>query len=59
MSFNAVSVWSQTAHLWLSGRCNSARCMGPPERAMRIASNRVHRRVYEHIAAHDPRSVAV
>ncbi|MCX4554610.1 FCD domain-containing protein [Streptomyces phaeochromogenes] len=37
---------------------NTARYMGRPERAMCVASNRGHRRVYECIAAHDPSGVA-
>ncbi|WP_435864936.1 FCD domain-containing protein [Streptomyces umbrinus] len=37
---------------------NTARYMGRPERAMCVASNRGHRRVYEYIAAHDPSGVA-
>ncbi|WRZ26377.1 FCD domain-containing protein [Streptomyces phaeochromogenes] len=37
---------------------NTAWYMGRPERAMCVASNRGHRRVYERIAAHDPSGVA-
>ncbi|MFW6693128.1 FadR/GntR family transcriptional regulator [Streptomyces sp. MAR4 CNX-425] len=37
---------------------NTARYMGHPERAMCMASNRGHRRVYERIAAHDPDGAA-
>jgi DNA-binding FadR family transcriptional regulator len=37
---------------------NTARYMGRPERALCVASNRGHRRVYEHIAAHDPGGAA-
>ncbi|MCX4594739.1 FCD domain-containing protein [Streptomyces sp. NBC_01549] len=33
---------------------DTARCMGRPERAVCVASNRGHRRVCERIAAHDP-----
>ena len=33
---------------------NTARYMGQPERALCVASNRGHRRIYERIAAHDP-----
>ncbi|MGW0762276.1 FadR/GntR family transcriptional regulator [Streptomyces sp. NPDC002814] len=37
---------------------NTARYMGRPERAMCVASNHGHRRVYERIAAHDPSGAA-
>ncbi len=37
---------------------NTARYMGRPERAVCVASNRGHRRVYERIAAHDPSGAA-
>ncbi|MDG4859232.1 FadR/GntR family transcriptional regulator [Streptomyces sp. T-3] len=37
---------------------NTARYMGRPERALCVASNRNHRRVYERIAAHDPSGAA-
>jgi DNA-binding FadR family transcriptional regulator len=37
---------------------NTARYMGRPERALCVASNRGHRRVYERIAAHDPQGAA-
>lgn len=37
---------------------NTARYMGNPERAMCVASNRGHRHIYEHIAAHDPAGAA-
>ncbi|MGI5292146.1 FadR/GntR family transcriptional regulator [Nonomuraea polychroma] len=33
---------------------NTARYMGEPERALCVASNQGHRRIYERIAAHDP-----
>jgi DNA-binding FadR family transcriptional regulator len=33
---------------------NTARYMGRTERALCVASNRGHRRIYERIAAHDP-----
>ena len=37
---------------------NTARYMGKPERALCVASNRGHRRIYERIAAHDPGGAA-
>jgi DNA-binding FadR family transcriptional regulator len=37
---------------------NTVRYMGKPERAMCVASNRGHRSIYEHIAAHDPAGAA-
>lgn len=37
---------------------NTARYMGRPERALCVASNLGHRRVYERIAAHDPDGAA-
>jgi DNA-binding FadR family transcriptional regulator len=37
---------------------NTARYMGRTERSLCVASNRGHRRVYEHIAAHDPSGAA-
>jgi DNA-binding FadR family transcriptional regulator len=37
---------------------NTARYIGRPERAMCVASNQGHRRVYERIAAHDPSGAA-
>ncbi|WP_240670261.1 FadR/GntR family transcriptional regulator [Actinoplanes solisilvae] len=37
---------------------NTARYMGRTERALCVASNRGHRRVYERIAAHDPAGAA-
>lgn len=37
---------------------NTARYMGRPKRALCVASNRGHRRIYEHIAAHDPDGAA-
>ncbi|MBN1171407.1 MAG: FadR family transcriptional regulator [Micromonosporaceae bacterium] len=37
---------------------NSARYVGQPQRERRVASNRDHRRVYEHIAAHEPEAAA-
>jgi len=37
---------------------DTARYMGRPARALRIASNRGHRRIYEGIAAHDPDGAA-
>ena len=37
---------------------NTARYMGRPERALCVASNRGHRRIYERIAAHDPDGAA-
>ena len=37
---------------------DSARYMGRPARALRVASNRGHRRIYERIAARDPASAA-
>ncbi|MFF0234702.1 FadR/GntR family transcriptional regulator [Micromonospora sp. NPDC005254] len=37
---------------------NTARYMGQPERAMCVASNQGHRRIYERIAAHDPDGAA-
>jgi DNA-binding FadR family transcriptional regulator len=37
---------------------NSARYMGRPQRALCVASNRGHRRIYERIAAHDPEGAA-
>ncbi|MEV4276505.1 FadR/GntR family transcriptional regulator [Actinoplanes xinjiangensis] len=37
---------------------NTARYMGRTERALCVASNRGHRRIYERIAAHDPRGAA-
>ncbi|MFH0172369.1 hypothetical protein ACIA6D_03600 [Streptomyces cacaoi] len=33
---------------------NTARYTGRPERALCVASDRGHRRVYERITAHDP-----
>ena len=37
---------------------NTARYMGRPKRALCVASNRGHRRIYERIAAHDPDGAA-
>ena len=37
---------------------NTARYMGRPERALCVASNLGHRRIYERIAAHDPDGAA-
>ena len=37
---------------------NTARYMGRTERALCVASNRGHRRIYERIAAHDPDGAA-
>jgi DNA-binding FadR family transcriptional regulator len=37
---------------------NTARYMGRTERALCVASNRGHRRIYERIAAHDPEGAA-
>ncbi|MEO3876321.1 FadR/GntR family transcriptional regulator [Nonomuraea sp. B12E4] len=37
---------------------NTARYMGKTERALCVASNRGHRRIYERIAAHDPDGAA-
>ena len=37
---------------------NTARYMGTPERALCVASNRGHRRIYECVAAHDPEGAA-
>jgi len=37
---------------------NTARYMGKTERALCVASNRGHRRVYERVAAHDPAGAA-
>lgn len=37
---------------------NTARYMGRTERALCVASNRGHRRIYEFIAAHDPNGAA-
>lgn len=37
---------------------NTARYMGRPQRALCVASNRGHRRIYERIAAHDPEGAA-
>jgi DNA-binding FadR family transcriptional regulator len=37
---------------------NTARYMGKPERALCVASNQGHRRIYERIAAHDPAGAA-
>ncbi|AWS43444.1 FadR/GntR family transcriptional regulator [Streptosporangium sp. 'caverna'] len=37
---------------------NTARYMGQPQRALCVASNLGHRRIYERIAAHDPASAA-
>jgi DNA-binding FadR family transcriptional regulator len=37
---------------------STARYMGRPERALCVASNRGHRRIYERIAAHDPDGAA-
>ncbi len=37
---------------------NTARYMGRPKRALCVASNRGHRRIYERIAAHDPEGAA-
>ena len=37
---------------------NTARYMGQPERALCVASNQGHRRIYERIAAHDPDGAA-
>lgn len=37
---------------------NTARYMGRPQRALCVASNRGHRRIYERIAAHDPSGAA-
>ncbi|MEO3790779.1 FadR/GntR family transcriptional regulator [Nonomuraea sp. B10E15] len=37
---------------------NTARYMGKPERALCVASNQGHRRIYERIAAHDPDGAA-
>jgi DNA-binding FadR family transcriptional regulator len=37
---------------------NTARYMGRTERALCVASNRGHRRIYERIAAHDPQGAA-
>jgi DNA-binding FadR family transcriptional regulator len=37
---------------------NTARYIGRPERALCVASNRGHRRVYERIAARDPKGAA-
>ncbi|MFE9751525.1 FadR/GntR family transcriptional regulator [Saccharothrix saharensis] len=37
---------------------NTARYMGRTERALCVASNRGHRRIYERIAAHDPTGAA-
>ena len=37
---------------------NTARYMGRTERALCVASNRGHRRIYERIAAHDPAGAA-
>ena len=37
---------------------NTARYMGQPKRALCVASNRGHRRIYERIAAHDPNGAA-
>jgi DNA-binding FadR family transcriptional regulator len=37
---------------------DKARYTGRPARAMRVASNRGHRRIYERIAAHDPAGAA-
>ena len=37
---------------------NTARYMGRSERALCVASNRGHRRIYERIAAHDPDGAA-
>ena len=37
---------------------NTARYMGQPKRALCVASNRGHRRIYERIAAHDPAGAA-
>jgi DNA-binding FadR family transcriptional regulator len=37
---------------------DKARYMGKPARAMRVASNRGHRRIYERIAANDPAGAA-
>jgi DNA-binding FadR family transcriptional regulator len=37
---------------------DTARYMGKPARALRVASNRGHRQIYERIAAHDPAGAA-
>ena len=37
---------------------NTARYMGRTERALCVASNLGHRRIYERIAAHDPEGAA-
>lgn len=37
---------------------NTARYLGRTERALCVESNRGHRRIYEHIAAHDPAGAA-
>jgi len=37
---------------------NTARYLGQPQRALCVASNLGHRRIYEHIAAHDPGGAA-
>jgi DNA-binding FadR family transcriptional regulator len=37
---------------------DTARYMGRPARALRVASNRGHRKIYERIAAHDPAGAA-
>lgn len=37
---------------------NTARYMGRPKRALCVASNRGHRRIYERISAHDPSGAA-
>ena len=37
---------------------DTARYMGKPARALRVASNRGHRQIYERVAAHDPAGAA-